>query len=464
MAMTCGESSRYSDPLPDIELSRLHSADDDTKPATHVPGLDGEYNQEHSPAVDIPQAPAVGIPLNPPPEQREGHDVVEPEQQEPARVVREFDFNSYGWPMSFGITSTLLYNYSILFPRSTNGLVAASYMFHFINITSFTIIFLINVSRFIRWPGNFSIVVTNPRQAALVGMLPMALGTIITMSMKLMAEDRITIIVLAVFWCIEVLLSIGVQFSASLLLCFSAAAVGSDVAGKLDADFSISIIWFCYTILALGVLHAIVASFVELYRLAKLVAHSRLKVENIVDIFMPPIAIAYIGTAAQQLGGVALRSSHMFPLLWEGKESLVSKLSDLGELCAFVCWAFAAIWQLCAFVIFLPLAIKMLMRGSFNPNWLVFPSALGIFASSSFNVYPQESIRSIEICGTVVGSLALALYHIFSAKAYLHRKGWANDQAQLSTAPEFRDSYVPIPWYRWLRSIPRIIWDSVVSR
>lgn len=212
-----------------------------------------------------------------------------------------------------------------------------------------------------------------------------------------------------------------------------AAAAGSELAREAPAHLALSTIWISYTVLAAGVLHAAAVSSFEFYRLAKLVAKSRLRVQNLVDIFIPPFTLAYCGLAVQQLGDQAIRLSKLLPVLFNDTELLATILVIFGRFFGFACVFIGMFWQCAGALIFGPPAIHMVLKGSFNTNWLALPLSLGSFGSSILTLVEPNSNRGLEISGMVWGAISIALYHVFSVKAL--RKARDGDLTPLFDAP-----------------------------
>ncbi|KAI0436839.1 hypothetical protein F4803DRAFT_200469 [Xylaria telfairii] len=229
-----------------------------------------------------------------------------------------------------------------------------------------------------------------------------------------------------------------------------AASAGSEIAREAPAYLAISTIWISYMVLAAGVLHAAAVSTFEFYRLAKLLSKNRLRVANIVDLFIPPFTLAYFGLAVQQLGDQALRLSKHLPVLFEDPKLLATILGLFGRFLGFICVFIGMFWQCAGALIFGPFAVNMVLRGSFNTNWLALQFSLAAFGSSIFTLFDPESNRGLEISAMIWGAISIALFHIFLVKALI-RENWADDATLLFDTPrlEIERDDVPPPEYTY---------------
>ncbi|KAI0449760.1 voltage-dependent anion channel-domain-containing protein [Xylaria acuta] len=419
-------SSRYghnSDPEMGFELVNLTPLPDGTPPAAGSPGLDGDFTMmDPTPAAAAPQSSGVATPLDLPQAQGRGQAPVEPVVDPVVEPVR-----GRFWTFVEGVD------------LGWELFVKTSFYYFVANVILFSVVVGLTIIRYCKWPRLLSTTRNHPRQVVLFTMIPMALGTITTMCTRFVGNNPKGAIGVWMFWWIEVVLSLAAEICITLMLGFSqniiedidhpenptaswilpavapiaAVAVGADLVARLDARLTLTTIWISYVILTLGFLHAIVVSPFEIYRLIMLSVNGPLRVENIIDIFIPLTGLAQGGFAAQQLGEQVLQLSDMLPVLGGNEELIGFRLNALSQRGGFICWSLGAVWHPFLSTVFLLLSINMLLRGSFNTNWLAFTFALGAFASSSLRLLSEKSNGVFQKIGIVSGAVAVALFHAF---------------------------------------------------
>ncbi|KAI8947982.1 voltage-dependent anion channel-domain-containing protein [Xylaria longipes] len=333
--MSGARSSYNNDPEMGVELLELPPTMGSNTHATTTGSSPGPDQGLMIPVrLASAQVPVVDGALDTPEAQGQEQDPVAPA---PVRrgfwaFVEKLDFSWYAWPISIGVTSILIHECSVSYPQYHKLLTTTVFFYLVIDVIMFSVITGLTVTRYCRWPNLFSATMKHRRQVGLFAMVPMALGTIINMSTRLVDDNKQTVTtVIWVFWLIEVVLSLVAEIGLTLILPvaapITAAAAGSDLIVKLGAGLASATFWISYITLALGSFHAMATYPAELVRLAKLLGKRRLRIEHILDIFIPLTALAQSGMAAQQLGAQALRLSNILPPSWENKGLTSSNLS-----------------------------------------------------------------------------------------------------------------------------------------
>ncbi|KAI0436840.1 voltage-dependent anion channel-domain-containing protein [Xylaria telfairii] len=131
--------------------------------------------------------------------------------------VEKFNFGWFTWSVGLGASSILINDYSIPFPQYQRPLAIVSLVFAVINSIMFSTAVILVVTRYVRWPRPRAFMMTDPRQVALVAMMPIALGTIIIMASRFVGNES-GLVVVYVFWLIEVLLSLVVEIGIALVI------------------------------------------------------------------------------------------------------------------------------------------------------------------------------------------------------------------------------------------------------
>ncbi|RYC62608.1 hypothetical protein CHU98_g3593 [Xylaria longipes] len=465
--MSGARSSYNNDPEMGVELLELPPTNGSN---THATTTGSSPRPDEGLMIPVrlasAQVPVVDGALDTPEAQGQEQDPVAPA---PVRrgfwaFVEKLDFSWYAWPISIGVTSILIHECSVSYPQYHKLLTTTVFFYLVIDVIMFSVITGLTVTRYCRWPNLFSATMKHRRQVGLFAMVPMALGTIINMSTRLVDDNKQTVTtVIWVFWLIEVVLSLVAEIGLTLILPvaapITAAAAGSDLIVKLGAGLASATFWISYITLALGSFHAMATYPAELVRLAKLLGKRRLRIEHILDIFIPLTALAQSGMAAQQLGAQALRLSNIIPPSWENKGLTSSNLSIVSHFSSFTCWGFSLLY-FAGSLVFLWLGINMLRRGSFNNSWLAIPFSIGFFALSTLRLVPRESNRGFEMFGIVLAAIAVTIFNVFWVKAC--RSGWAGNQTPLfNTRPGAERDHPASRWYQWLLHILEIILNEL---
>lgn len=282
--------------------------------------------------------------------------------------------------------------------------------------------------------------IRHPGQSLFLGTFPMALATIINMTVFVCVPasgDRFATLAWGLWW-IDVVAAVGTNFylpfiimhkhevssitlsrKPALLTCFKAqlqtmtaawllpivativaAASGGIVASVLPAQRALTTIITSYILWGCGVPLALFTMVIYFQRLTIFKLPPR---EVIVSVFLPLGPLGQGAFGIMTLGKQALRVSQEIPFIPLAATS-GQIFYVMGVLAALIMWGFGLVW------LFFALASISRNKFPFNLGWWGFTFPLGVFATATTTLAEELPSGFFKVLGTVFSLVVVLLW------------------------------------------------------
>lgn len=340
------------------------------------------------------------------------------------QIVLNFPPSWFTTSMGSGIAAVVLHK----LPYQFQGLDIIAHIVFVFNVLIFTLMVIISVYRYLRWPKVFSLMLNHPSQSLFLGAIPNAMSTIIDyMALALIPYwgDGFAIFSWVLWW-INIVLALGitacllfVQFTRHsntletynalwtlpVVCIIVASAVGSIVAAKIPMQHAKLTIVFSYVTLGIGFSLAVMICTTYYLRLT---LHKIPPSATIFSVFLP---LGAFGQSAFVVLNLATSARELFKNHgeWIISPNVISTeaagfFSDavyaVSVVFSLMLWGFALLWFVLG--VFFVIDVLTVSKISFNLGWwgLTFP--ISVFAIATGELGQALGSGFFRVVATIV--------------------------------------------------------------